>query len=535
MAFYPDESIEILDEGLQVTAGAQSLDFVGSGVSVTAVGNAVTVTISGGGGAIGSAVTGGTEGSVLFVGAGGVLAQDNANFFWDDSNNRLGIGTATPSAPLHIVGASGLGQLIAAGTATTSVNALSITQTWNNSGVTFNGVLINITRTAAGGESNSFNVQAGGISLFRVNQTGATGGVVYITDGGSNGLVVGGGINLNINNASLVNLHTGAAKGLSGTKIASGYLAIRKDAAAATTGYVEIAQGTITTDVKLLDASVTWNNAAVAFTGLKANFTDTASAAGTLLMDLQVGGTSKFGVDKYGKVAQDATATITASTTQTQGQGALTAAINEVSTCANFGDTVTLPTAVEGLSVVVINNGAQTLKIFPASGDNLGKGVDTAMYLSAGASVMFRSYDTTNWRATGVRKTAVQKDVGTIATTGSTYSATQAPITGRLVAAYFNGDDALAANDTNYLTFYVTNQGQAGAGSTAMLAATDANTTKATGGTAIADTTNRSLTLNGTAANLELVAGDRILITFTATGTLANTVTNSMITLVFEE
>lgn len=38
-------------------------------------------------------VTGGTPGSVLFVGSDTTLAQDNSNFFWDDTNNRLGINT----------------------------------------------------------------------------------------------------------------------------------------------------------------------------------------------------------------------------------------------------------------------------------------------------------------------------------------------------------------------------------------------------------------------------------------------------------
>jgi hypothetical protein len=39
---------------------------------------------------------------------GSTIAQDNANFFWDDVNNRLGIGTATPEQILHIVGASAI-------------------------------------------------------------------------------------------------------------------------------------------------------------------------------------------------------------------------------------------------------------------------------------------------------------------------------------------------------------------------------------------------------------------------------------------
>lgn len=43
-----------------------------------------------------------TPGSVIFANALGDLAQDNANFFWDDTNNRLGIGTAAPSYPLDV-------------------------------------------------------------------------------------------------------------------------------------------------------------------------------------------------------------------------------------------------------------------------------------------------------------------------------------------------------------------------------------------------------------------------------------------------
>lgn len=99
------------------------------------------------------------------------------------------------------------------------------------------------------------------------------------------------------------------------------------------------------------------------------------------------------------------TAGVTASTTQTQGQGAIsvtsgkTAIIVEVATCANANDTITLPAAVAGLQVFVINNGANTLKIFPASGDNLGAGANTATTLAAGATATFVAYDSTNWKA----------------------------------------------------------------------------------------------------------------------------------------
>jgi len=47
-----------------------------------------------------------TSGSVLFSN-GTTIAQDNANFFWDDTNNRLGIGTNAPTYKSHIKGTGG--------------------------------------------------------------------------------------------------------------------------------------------------------------------------------------------------------------------------------------------------------------------------------------------------------------------------------------------------------------------------------------------------------------------------------------------
>jgi predicted acyltransferase (DUF342 family) len=49
-------------------------------------------------------VSGLTPGSVIFAGTGGALSQNNAKFFWDNGNERLGIGTNTPAATLHVVG-----------------------------------------------------------------------------------------------------------------------------------------------------------------------------------------------------------------------------------------------------------------------------------------------------------------------------------------------------------------------------------------------------------------------------------------------
>src|SRR3989339_861266 len=62
-----------------------------------------------------------TQGSVLFAGSGGVIAQDNANFFWDDTNNGLGIGTTNAQGyKLNVEGTARLGA------STLSVNGDSV-------------------------------------------------------------------------------------------------------------------------------------------------------------------------------------------------------------------------------------------------------------------------------------------------------------------------------------------------------------------------------------------------------------------------
>ena len=64
-----------------------------------------------------------------------------------------------------------------------------------------------------------------------------------------------------------------------------------------------LSTGAVVADTPLLNFAQTWNNAGVAFTGWKLNITDSASAAGSLLMDLRVGGASKFSVAKDGTPA----------------------------------------------------------------------------------------------------------------------------------------------------------------------------------------------------------------------------------------
>ena len=74
---------------------------LGGTLSVDLASATVTGTLPVGNGGTGTA-TAFTAGSVVFAGGSGVYSQDNANFFWDDTNNRLGIGTAVPNFRLDI-------------------------------------------------------------------------------------------------------------------------------------------------------------------------------------------------------------------------------------------------------------------------------------------------------------------------------------------------------------------------------------------------------------------------------------------------
>lgn len=45
-----------------------------------------------------------TSGSIVFAGASGVYSQDNSNLFYDNTNDRLGVGTTTPVSKIQASG-----------------------------------------------------------------------------------------------------------------------------------------------------------------------------------------------------------------------------------------------------------------------------------------------------------------------------------------------------------------------------------------------------------------------------------------------
>jgi hypothetical protein len=139
-----------------------------------------------------TAITSGTIGRVLFQGTGNVL-QQSANLFWDNTNNRLGIGTSTPSAIIHSVGSVTASSGVARGnylnnTLVASANsnvlvALDIQPTFTNgafTGVDNFSLRINAGKGVIGTTSNA------GIFPFLVRQFNYSGLLIQNSSTGTN-------------------------------------------------------------------------------------------------------------------------------------------------------------------------------------------------------------------------------------------------------------------------------------------------------------------------------------------------------------
>ena len=106
-----------------------------------------------------------TVGSVLFCDdASGLVSQDNTNFFWDNTNNRLGLGTAAPSARLDVHSSSGTSAIL---NGTGASNALL---TFQNTGTSKWSIGNFVSSTVA----NDFNIYdtVNSVSRLQVHNTG---------------------------------------------------------------------------------------------------------------------------------------------------------------------------------------------------------------------------------------------------------------------------------------------------------------------------------------------------------------------------
>lgn len=125
---------------------------------------------------------------------------------------------------------------LAGGTVTASAPLLNLSQTWNNAGVPFTALTLNVTDTASASESLLVDFKVGGSSKFSVDKTGA------------------------------VNL----------------------------AGSVGVTSGTLTTNAPGVSVIQTWNNAANLFYGVKIEITPTAYTYGSRLLEVISSGQSRF-------------------------------------------------------------------------------------------------------------------------------------------------------------------------------------------------------------------------------------------------
>jgi len=328
-------------------------------------------------------------------------------------------------------------------------NIFDLTDTWNAGATTFTAVKMNVTDTASAAGSMLIDLQHNSTSLFHILKNGA---------------VHSKRSNYNITNAN------------SAVILVSNYSLTGSNADS------------------MFDLAGTWNTSGTP-TALKLNVTDTASAAGSMLIDLQIGGVSQFSVTKAGRVTALGRATID---TMTVGRGGQTAVAGNVAVGASALNSASM-TGADNTAV-----GTTALR------DNTTGAVNTAV----GNSALIQSMTANNNTAvggyamfactSGGGNTALGSDTLTNCSTAFSNTAI-----GRTALRYFNtssntavGLDAARGSTTvgNNTGFYLT-----AVGHSALLA-----NTSAIGNTAVGYTALTAATTGGDNVGVGYASGDVI-------------------------
>jgi hypothetical protein len=227
---------------------------------------------------------------VQFSGAGSFTANTSAGLVLIGTQFNAKVdGNSNPTTAFD-----GNGNIyVPAGAAFTTPNigAATGTSVVVTAGVTANTLTANLTLDVTG-NANVGNLGTAGLIIATGNISGgniSTAGAVTATGNGTFGNISTTGSGGNITGANVVSANTFTATAN-----------VNADNFVGNTA--QLSTGTITTSKSAINVSQTWSNASATFTGILENITDTNSSAGSLLMDLQVGGASKFSVSKIGNV-----------------------------------------------------------------------------------------------------------------------------------------------------------------------------------------------------------------------------------------
>jgi len=238
-----------------------------------------------------------TLGSVLFAGAAGLVTQDNAAFFWDDTNNRLGLNTTTPGNTLdvHFAGtASTIGINNTAGNAATIVFANTGANKWrigNSSSNTFDLINVGLASNALSISSADNRVDIDGNTFFQKSLALKTGsgnvsaaGYTLIHSVSGTGLE---GIQLSLSPGGFASLLFNSSNNRQFTfPNADGTVSLTSDLSA----YLPLTGGTLSGRLNGVVGGILYNTAGLWLQG--SNSTDGIAIGGT--------GGSKKTIDTYG-------------------------------------------------------------------------------------------------------------------------------------------------------------------------------------------------------------------------------------------
>ncbi len=181
----------------------------------------------------GLTLSGLTAGSALFVGTSGVISQDNANFFWDVTNHRLGIGT-TPSAKLHVLATTeqlrlGYDASNYISNTVSSTGGLTMASTGTNGGFTFTpsgtgSLILNSGNTTGTNVTSSFLIQGNSLTtgngLYITSSSITTASLAKIVNASS--AATGGGTTLEVKQTGSTSTASAATYGLYATNDRTG-------------------------------------------------------------------------------------------------------------------------------------------------------------------------------------------------------------------------------------------------------------------------------------------------------------------------
>ena len=168
------------------------------------------------------------------------------------------------------------------GAVTTNTPLINLAQTWNGSGVAFQGALINVTNTLSGAGSKLLDLQAGGVSQFSIGPTGLVFGPAAGLTIGSTTMNLAGTFKVNLVQLDQANADTGLSRSAANT------LAVGNGTAGNATGSILAGSTTLGTQSTTQGSLILANTAASAFpTTVKSS--NSATAAWTLTLPVTAG------------------------------------------------------------------------------------------------------------------------------------------------------------------------------------------------------------------------------------------------------